>query len=168
MSIDERKALAQSLITFNADLTQRKLDGIDRLSRKQRVVYDNLPVMAQNGKRQRQLIANLSLVPVYKHKILFMYNPECRHCQRVKILLNKYVKIQGKSFLLDEMDVTPKEKTDYLMAITKGNLDVPAALIDDTFLIQGENSFLERLTTAIQLADVTPTAKEKEQKWMLR
>lgn len=167
MSKEELKATATALLNFNMQQINKRQVALDNLPRRQKLMYDSIPKMAKMGKIQRQLIAGDSFMPRHKHKILLMYNPECRHCLRVKILVNKYVALH-KEVLLIEMDVTSKERTDYLMAVTKGNLDVPAVMVDDTYIFQGETNFLERLTTAIQLSEVTLTPRSIEQQWITR
>ncbi len=177
MALEERKAIAESLVNFNMKRINAEHEAINKLSRPQRLLIENLPLAAQEGKRLRQMNSSLSLLglpystaqnPVHRKKIEFMFNPACPHCLRVKILLEKYAKLKGQEVLLLEMDVNPQEKTDYLIAVTRGSKDVPCTIINDTYVIQGEDHFLERLTAAIQLAEVTPLSKHLEEKQIMR
>ncbi len=134
----------------------------------QQLMIKTLPAVRQAGKTQRDLLIGLAMLPRHRHKIFLMYSPTCRHCHTVKTILEKYAAAAGGTILLLLQDVTPKEWTAYLVAVTKGSVEVPTVIVDDAFLIQGDRGFLEKLTTTIQLAESCPTPTWIEEKWQTR
>lgn len=140
----------------------------NQLTPQQKKDIKTMEELTKAGKRQRQLIANSSLIPKYRHVIQLFYNPVCPHCKRVIGLLKKYSEL-NKSTLVTYKNIVPKEATNYGLALTANSRqgEIPFALIDDTYIITGETAFMERLTTTIQMAEVMPPSQNKTTRLLL-
>lgn len=147
--------MSSKLEQYDRKLPQR---GMERFTR-----------TIQMAQRQRNLIINSVQKQPPKHVIVFLYNPECRHCAHVLAQLEKYATDNPK-IMLNIIDATSEDNTNYLDMLNKGKgiLNFPTVLLDDQFIIQGEANFLQRLTYAIQLSEATPKTEEQEQQCLLR
>lgn len=115
-----------------------------------------------------KLIWQLAQAKTPKHIIQFLYSPECPHCQAVMPLLEAYTEKHPDTILI-KIDATTEEGTRFLEATVKGErLEVPLAIIDQKFTVKGETNFLERVSYAIHLSELTPKPKEELHKWMLQ
>lgn len=102
-----------------------------------------------------------------KHSLTIFYTEECPHCHKVIPIVEEYVQ-QHPEIVVHKVNAATDEGTNRLESVLGGALEVPAVVVDNTFLIRGDVLSLVRLTMALGLSENLPIRKEESEKWLLR
>lgn len=123
------------------------------------------PSLAGALQEQRILARTTPKPPA--HILTVFYSETCPYCNIVIPQIEDYVKKHPEIMLL-KVNAATDEGTNRLEATLKGFREVPTVLVDDRFVIKGDEAFLPRLTYALRTAKTLPPTQEETQKWLLR
>jgi len=92
-------------------------------------------------------------IPHYAHVVKFFYGPTCRHCAKIKPIIEARV-AQEKGFLYLPINAMSRQGGKQLQAL--GYNSVPLVTVDDLYEIHSEMHFPERFDKVLKLVKQIP------------